>query len=170
VITLWPSSTAVNIPLLLTVATPGFCETQAAEPALSTVAPSENATKALSCAVSPFLLNSKLPDPESPETRNVIGVGPVAGVTGVASEEEELLQPNAANARKIPRMLCFKISGPSHGSKRRAVGAPLPLVRLYKPVLAQPAIESTRKHTVFSTGSRLCCTTPVLMSRISRAS
>ena len=159
-IKLWPSSTAVTIPVLLTVATPGLCETQVAQPALSTVAPSEKATKALSCTVSPFLLSSKLPDPESPETRNVIAVGPVAGVTGVASEEEELLQPSAASARKIPRIVCFKISDPSDGSKRRAVWAPLRLVRLYKPVLAQPAIASTRKHTVFRTRSRLCCTTP----------
>ena len=112
-ITLLPSSTAVTIPVLLTVATLGFCETQPAEPALSRVAPSEKATNALSCAVSPFLLNSVLP-----ETRNVIGVGPVAGVTGVTSDEEEWLQPSAAAASTIPRMACFNAFNSQQEARR----------------------------------------------------
>jgi len=103
VITLLPSSTAVTIPVLLTVALPGFADTQLAEPVLSTVAPSENATKALSCAVSPFLVNSELP-----ATRRVIGAGPAAGLTGVSDEEEEEpLHAVAVSATRIPRMVCL---------------------------------------------------------------
>ena len=105
-ITLLPSSIAVTIPVLLTVATPGFAEIQLAEPVSSTVAPSENATKALSCAVSPFLVN-----PELPATRRVMGVGPAPGLTGVTDEEEED-PPHAIalSATMIPMMTCFTAS------------------------------------------------------------
>ena len=144
-ITLLPSSTAVTIPVLLTVALPGFADTQLAEPALSTVAPSENATNALSCAVSPFLVNSELP-----ATRRVMGAGPAAGLTGVSDEEEEEpLHAVAISATRIPRMVCLTAW---NRSKRRAVTAaqPRPAEALWK----RDALSLVSSH--FGAAATIC--------------